>query len=107
MSFEERIAGIERNRRDTNIDIDTDTDTAARSTPKRETGLGTILLWALFLGLVWGAVAFPLGAVLAFAILGPSGAIVLIPYLLLRRRRQRSPERQAVLDLLGYLNPFA
>lgn len=100
MSFENRLERIEANR------MDPREEAPAPASQNRETGLGTMLLWALFLGLVWVPLAYPFGAALAFAILGPVGAIFLIPYLLFWRRRRSSPERSALLDLLNLLNPF-
>jgi hypothetical protein len=100
MTFENRIARIEANR------TGASGERPVPSPAKRESGLVTLLLWALFLSLVWAAFAYPLGAALAFLILGPIVTFVVVPVLLLRRR-QTSPERWAILDLLSFLNPFA
>ena len=95
MTFENRFARTEARR-----------PQSSDAPPKQESSLGTLLLWALFLSLVWAALAYPLGAMLAFLVLGPLGGIFLLPYLLLRRNRRTSPERSAILDLLSHLNPF-
>ena len=95
MTFDNRIARIEARRPQT-----------SDAPPKPESSLGTLLLWALFLALVWSALAYPLGAVLAFLILAPIVTFIVVPVLLLRKRAT-SPERWAILDLLSFLNPFS
>ncbi len=100
MTFENRIARIEANR------TGAPGERPEPGPPKRESGVVTLLLWALFLALVWAALAYPLGAAVAFFILAPILTFVVVPVLLLRKR-QTSPERWAILDLLSFLNPFS
>lgn len=95
LDFTDRVARIEHNRR---LLL---SEEMGDGSGNRGSGLGTLLLWAVFLALAWGAFTHPWLTFLVAVVCTP----VAIPIIWIRRRR--SPERQAVLDLLNFFNPFA